>query len=302
MPQKPKQPFESLPKYPVDSEVTVVDLTKDGMPYIPVLGDTHYSRPGDGTAPHVHPGMIEILYCRRGEELSFDSAGKVVPFSVGDVFVAQPETPHFLRKYPKNLSMHWLWFRIPRAGASFAGLSPAETRWLTGRLRALPTRFPGGVEIGRAFRRLWQIYDTQHERTSRRLLLREAVLHLLTLLIDSPSANRPAKDDDVLDAIMAEMRNEPARDWTIDEMTRRSAMSAPKLNHLFKRKTGIPPHAFLVSCRMAAAKEQLASSDARVSDIAQRLGFPSAQHFATQFKRETGLTPRAWRTHRNGTM
>jgi AraC family transcriptional activator of pobA len=46
---------------------------------------------------------------------------------------------------------------------------------------------------------------------------------------------------------------------------------------------------------MAAAKERLASTKASVSDIAQRLGFPSAQHFATQFKRETGLTPRAWR-------
>ena len=214
-----------------------------------------------------------------------------------DVFVAQPETPHFLRKYPKNLSMHWLWFRIPRAGASFAGLSPAETRWLTGRLRALPARFPGGVEIGRAFRRLWQIYDTWRERTPRRLLLREAALHLLMLLIESPNANRPAQGDDVLETLMAEMRNEPARDWTIDEMTRRAAMSAPKLNLLFKRKTGIPPHAFLVSCRMAAAKERLTSSDARVSDIAQLLGFPSAQHFATQFKRETGLTPRAWRAH-----
>ena len=42
MPQKPKMPFESLPTYPVDSEVTVVDLTKDGLPFIPILGDTHF--------------------------------------------------------------------------------------------------------------------------------------------------------------------------------------------------------------------------------------------------------------------
>ena len=297
MTKKTRTPFDSLPKYPVDSEVTVVDLTKDGMPCIPVLGDTHYSRPGDGTAPHVHPGMIEILYCRRGEELSFDCAGKVVPFRVGDVFVAQPETPHFLRKYPKNLSMHWLWFRIPRTSTSVAGLSPAETRWLTGRLRALPERFPGGVEIGRAFRRLWQIYDTQCERTPRRLLLREAALHLLMLLIDSPNANQPAQDDDVLETLMSEIREFPARNWTIDDMTRRAAISAPKLNLLFKRRTGIPPHAFLVSCRMTAAKERLAATSAHVADVAQLLGFPSAQHFATQFKRETGMTPRDWRTH-----
>ena len=301
MPQKPKIPFESLPTYPVDSEVTVVDLTKDGLPFIPILGDTHYSRPGDGTVPHVHPGMIEVLFCRRGEELSFDCAGEVVSFRVGEVFVAQPEKTHFLRKYPKGLAMYWLWFRIPRAGATVAGLSPAETRWLVARLRALPVRIAGGAEVGRAFRHLWQVYGTEKERTSRRLLLREAVLHLLMLLIASPSANRPERDDDVIESLMAEMRNEPARDWTIDEMTRRAAMSAPKLNLLFKRKTGIPPHAFLVSCRMAAAKELLASSNAHVSDIAQRLGFPSAQHFATQFKRETGLTPRAWRSHRNGT-
>ena len=298
MSQRPKQPFESLPKYPVNSEVTVVDLTKDGMPFIPVLGDTHYSHPSNGTEPHVHPGMIEILYCRRGEELSFDSAGKVVPFRVGDVFVAQPETPHFLRKYPKNLAMYWLWFRIPRARTSFAGLTASEARWLTGRLRTLPVSFPGGAEIGRAFRRLWQIYDTVREYTARRLLLREAVLHLLTLLIDSPDANCPERDDDVIEALMAEMRNEPARDWTIDELTRRAAMSAPKLNHLFKRRTGIPPHAFLVSCRMAAAKERLTTTKASVTDIAQHLGFPSAQHFATQFKRETGMTPREWRARR----
>ena len=147
MPQKTKIPFVSLPTYPVDSEVTVVDLTKDGLPFIPVLGDAHYSRPGDGTVPHVHPGMIEILFCRRGEELSFDCAGEVVPFRVGDVFVAQPETPHFLRKYPKSLAMYWLWIRIPRAGATVAGLSPAETRWLIARLRALPVTVHGIKQI-----------------------------------------------------------------------------------------------------------------------------------------------------------
>ena len=178
MPQKPKMPFESLPTYPVDSEVTVVDLTKDGLPFIPILGDTHYSRPSGGTIPHVHPGMIEILFCRRGEELSFECAGEVVSFRVGEVFVAQPEKPHFLRKYPKGLAMYWLWFRIPRAGATVAGLSPAETRWLVARLRALPVRIAGGAEVGRAFRHLWQVYDTEKVRTSRRLLLREAVLHV----------------------------------------------------------------------------------------------------------------------------
>ena len=45
MQQKPKIPFESLPTYPVDSEVTVVDLTKDGLPFIPVLARFRMSIP-----------------------------------------------------------------------------------------------------------------------------------------------------------------------------------------------------------------------------------------------------------------
>ena len=46
---------------------------------------------------------------------------------------------------------------------------------------------------------------------------------------------------------------------------------------------------------IARAKELLAESDAKVTAVAQALGFPSAQHFATQFRNVTGQTPRAWR-------
>ena len=136
MPRKSAEVFQSLPTYTNTSEVTVVDLSEDGIPCIPVLGDTHYSRSGGGTVPHVHPAMIEILCCRRGNDLSFDYGGSVYPFRPGDVFVAQPETPHFLQRYPKSLAMHWLWFKLPSATQTVLGLSRAETRWLVGRLRA----------------------------------------------------------------------------------------------------------------------------------------------------------------------
>ena len=46
---------------------------------------------------------------------------------------------------------------------------------------------------------------------------------------------------------------------------------------------------------IAKAKEALARTQQGVAEIARQLGFPSSQYFATQFKRETGLTPRAWR-------
>ena len=298
MPRRAKEVYRSLPVYPNTSEETVVDLSKDGIPCIPVLGDLHYSRMGGGTVPHVHPNMIEILCCRRGNDLSFDYGGKVHPFRPGDVFVAQPETPHFLRLYPKSLAMHWLWFKLPSAAQTVLGLSRAETRWLVGRLRALPVTFAAGESVKRAFNRLWQLYQAAPKGTvERRLLLRDAVLHLLLRLVDTSQHLLRVPESDTLDAVIAEMRASPAADYPIETLMRRVAMSAPTLTTLFRRRTGLPPHAFLVACRMAKAKEMLQSSRQSVMSVARQLNFPSAQHFATQFKRETGLTPSDWRRH-----
>lgn len=296
MPRETRKVFQSLPVYMNTSETTVVDLSSDGLPCIPVLGDTHYSRSGGGTVPHVHPGMIEVLCCRRGADLSFDYGGTVYPFRPGDVFVAQPEVQHFLQRYPKSLSMHWLWFKLPSATQTVLGLSRAETRWLVGRLRALPVAFAAGEPVKRAFNRLWQLYQAVPPRSvERRLLLRDAVLHLLLRLVDTSQHLLRVPEDDTLDAVIAEMRNAPAADYPIEMLMRRTAMSAPTLTALFRRRTGLPPHAYLVACRIAKAKESLAGSRRGVSEIARQLGFPSSQYFATQFKRETGLTPRAWR-------
>ena len=296
MQRRTKYVYRSLPVYPNTSEVTVGDLSGDGIPCIPVLGDTHYSRSGGGTVPHVHPGMIEILCCRRGSDLSFDYGGNIYPFRPGDVFVAQPEMPHFLRRYPKSLAMHWLWFKLPSATQKVLGLTRAETRWLVGRLRSLPVAFAAGEPVKRAFNRLWQLYQAAPKGTvERRLLLRDAVLHLLLRLVDTSQHLLRVPENDTLDAVIAEMRDSPAADYPIETLMRRTAMSAPTLTTLFRRRTGLPPHAFLIACRIDKAKELLAKSRHDVSEVARRLGFPSSQYFATQFKRGTGLTPRDWR-------
>ena len=296
MPRRTPEVYRSLPSYPKTTEATVVNLSGDGISCIPVLGDTHYSHSGGGTVPHVHPGMIEILCCRRGADLSFDYGGTVYPFRPGDVFVAQPEVPHFLQRYPKSLAMHWLWFKLPSATQTVLGLSCAETRWLVGRLRALPVVFAAGEPVKRAFNRLWHLYQTVSKGTvERRLQLRNAALHLLLRLVDTSRHLLHAPKDDTLDVVIAEMRDSPADNYPIEVLMQRTAMSAPTLTALFRRRTGLPPHAYLVACRIAKAKEALAKSRQGMSAIARQLGFPSSQYFATQFKRETGITPRDWR-------
>ena len=291
--------MRSYPKYESTPEARVVDLSPDGIDCITEFGEHNYKQFGGGTVPHVHPGMIEIIFCRRGANLSFCNGDKIIAARPGSVLAAQPQTPHFLRLYPKGLSTTWIWFRIPEKGKTVLGLSAEETQWLAERLESLPVHFMYTPALGKSFRRLWHIYDSvPHGTTERRLLLRDAVTRLLLDVTEAARAGQAANagvSDKRLDALIDEMRRDPSRNWTIDELAERAALSSAKLTISFRRQTGLPPHAFLVFCRVARAKELLAKTVRSVAAVANELGFQTAQHFAAQFHRETGFSPREYR-------
>lgn len=287
--------MRSLPVYMRTKDVVVVDLSAEGLPEIPVLGDTHYTRRAKGTVPHIHPGMIEVLYCRRGAGMTLNHAGVEYPFCPDDIVVAQPDVPHFLSQFSRGFQMHWFWIRLPGPGKTMFRLSRAETTWLMERLAGLPVRFRADGEVRRAFRAVWRIYETVTDKGVRALRLREAMLHLLLSMVDVSERERAIRKDDALERVAAEMRAHPERAWPMTMLERRLAASAPKISVLFKRQTGLPPHAFLLACRVEAAKEALATTRRSIASIADGLGFATPQHFAMLFRRSVGMTPRRWR-------
>lgn len=286
----------AMPKYSGIGEATVVDLSRDGLPFIPVLGEAHYSRLGPDPDRHVHPGMVEILLCRRGRGMAIDCGDRTYPFPPGTVMALQPDIPHVIKPKPKNLLTTWIWFRLPEPGSALPGFTRAQTRWLAGRLAALPVTFPASRDLVQSFRRLWRIYrDTPPAAPERRFLVREAAMRLLMDVFDSSESNRRASDDQRLRSVLDDIRRECEREWPLEEIARRAAMSIPKLTECVRRLTGLPPHQFLVSCRMERAKQALAETDLDIGAVANSLGIAAAQHFATVFRRETGISPRRWR-------
>ncbi len=289
---------KAFPKYADIGEARVVDLSADGLPFIPVLGEAHYTktRPG-GDDRHVHPGMVEILLCRRGRGLSIDCGDRVHPFPPGTVMALQPEVPHVITPKPKSLLTNWIWFKLPPHGRSLPGMTLPQTRWLVARLMQLPVTFPATGECVQSFRRLWRIFDeTPRKAPERRLVVREALMRLLMDVFDSADTMRqPTSDDSRLKALVTEIRERPSREWSLEELSSRSAMSVPLLVERFRRLTGLPPHQFVVACRVEKAKELLSGTDRSVGAIANDLGIATAQHFATVFRRETGMSPGRWR-------
>ena len=286
-----------LPFSYVDTpERRVLDLGPDGIPCIPVLGLSNYKKARHCTTEHVHPGCLEVSFCQRGS-LVFESAGQVYPFLPGNIFVSQPDEWHRLRTNPKGLVMYWLFFRFPKKGVRLLGLPQDESAWLENALRTFPHRlFDGTERVRQAFQRLFRFYDTLPLETAhRRLMLRGTILELLLALIEAGEGPIRLPSPERIKSIIKNMEKYPDRNYPTDELLRQSTLSPCVLTSLFKQTTGLPPHAFLLVCRIQRAKELLKTTQKRITQIATELGFSSPQHLAMHFKRETGMTPTAWR-------
>ena len=73
-------------------------------------------------------------------------------------------------------------------------------------------------------------------------------------------------------------------------------MSPFHFARLFQRTTGMPPHRFVVRARIDRALTLLTVHESPIGGIARAVGFRTASHFSTVFRRITGITPRAYRT------
>lgn len=301
----PKPPPLKLPFAYCDTpELRVLDLTVDGVPCIPVLGLTRLGTGGGRTTTseeHVHEECVEISYCQRGE-LVFESDGKDYPFRPGCVFVSRPNERHRLKTFPKGLLMYWLFFRLPKEGFPLLSIPKREARWLKAALLEMPHRlFLGGDRVRLAFQRVFAVYDHAPRRTPQRTLrLRAAVMELLLAVLDASAHDGALPEDECVEQLIADIRANPVKGFSIDELAARTALSPSNLIMRFKRLTGLPPQAFRNACRIERAKRELEQGRRSVTALALALGYSSSQNFATQFRLATGKTPREWRQNEGG--
>ena len=275
----------------------VLDLSADGVPEIPVLGVNKSLKVRAGAVLHRHADVLEFTLCLRGS-VKFDCNGKVCNLLPGEVFLTGPKDVHRLRTNTMGSMVRWIFFRPPKRGGTLPGLQPDETAWLVERLGSIPGHvFDGTDAIGRAFDGLFAAYDRfKPGSAERRVRMRTCALDLLMAFADAGHQPRRKDCGTELQGMVERMRRHPETDFDIDELVASTMLSPSTLVNRFKRLTGLPPHAFLLKCRIRRAAEELSRTAVSIGDLAMRLKFASAQHFATRFKRETGKTPQEWRT------
>lgn len=105
-----------------------------------------------------------------------------------------------------------------------------------------------------------------------------------------PGLLRGLSDGRVAQALRA-IHDAPGRAWTIGECARKAGMSRSAFFDRFARAVGMSPMEYILSWRMALAKEMLRGRSAKLDEVAHRVGYSSASTFSIAFSRHVGLAP-----------
>ena len=102
--------------------------------------------------------------------------------------------------------------------------------------------------------------------------------------------------DPSLSRAIGAMQSDPGQPWTVASLGETAAMSRTVFATRFKAATGSAPLEFLTRLRMLVAARKLAQPGARISVVAQGIGYDSESAFSTAFKRVMGTSPRQFVT------
>ena len=92
------------------------------------------------------------------------------------------------------------------------------------------------------------------------------------------------------DIVLERMSNPP----TIEELASEIGLSTTKLKEGFKNIYGNTIYSYLLDYKMEEARRMLESKKSNINEIGHFLGYSTASHFITAFKKKYGTTPKKY--------
>jgi len=149
-------------------------------------------------------------------------------------------------------------------------------------IEAIDQRLEGRSQFDRMKLELNKLQNSLLPRTSEVIDLEESPIHS-----DSP----------VVQKMLEYIYKNYNRDVSLEEIAAKVYMNSAYLSRIFKEKTGMGFHDFLVEVRISNAKTLLERSEFKVNEIADMSGYRDVSHFIGIFKKHTGMTPIDYRRH-----
>ena len=268
---------------PTTYKAKVFSLCSFGVPQVPVIGRTGYRHVYEATPWHVHRDCIEFIYCSAGG-CEYESDGRIYDLTPGMMFVSRPHEAHRQLDCPKGYATFYMQFK-PSSGESF--------RWYTERFTKLPRFFACSPSVPVRFAKILALAEQGNGSIEASIRIQALIRMLWIDIVDSVVLSIRQKVPEVFGAIAERMRKHPECDYPLDGLVAESGVSRASFMALFKTAHGLTPHAYLLHCRIEAAK-RLLEDGFSVKAVADSFGFPSAKHFSRTFWNFVGVTPMKW--------
>ncbi len=223
-----------------------------------------------------NPAFSVILACSGGEgEVLVD--GVWVRCSAGQAYLMAPRALNAYHVRPgRRWRLHWVIYpesvRLPTLAA---GQPPRLVHVNTPGFR-LAVEGLCYESVGRADQGILGFWAT--------------IIHRMVLRILDTGASDPR-----LDRLWLAVREDIGGAWDLKRMARCAGMSEENLRRISLRHVRRSPMAHLTHMRMLVAADLCCHTPEKVADVAARVGYGNAFAFSTAFKRQMGVSPKAFR-------
>lgn len=174
---------------------------------------------------------------------------------------------------------------------------PAVERWSKeGLFPIAPTPASGAEDWAARFDTLLEL-----SRREDALGRRRATLELERLLCELADLRHSARTDPPwLTTAKARLEDLGTLSPNYAALAAELGMSDRTFRREFAKRTGHPPHQYLLASRISHARELLAHTDLPIKQIARELGYADVFYFTRQFRHLTGVPPAIYRKSREG--
>lgn len=145
--------------------------------------------------------------------------------------------------------------------------------------------------------RLFETYRTLKEGIPDKDTIDTLIIPLCNMLelAYMKTANEPKRDTSLTEQVIFYLKRYRAQKISSEDICSKFNCSRSHLSHTFNRDTGTTIREYLNALRINDAKNLLKNSKLTVTEIAYSVGFSDSNYFSNVFKRNVGMSPRAYR-------
>jgi AraC-like DNA-binding protein len=263
-----------------------------GVKDLALLGKYHYEKAGNCLEPHFHHDRLEIVYCHSGTQL-YETDNQPFRIKGGEIFITFPNEIHSTNQKPEEKGIiYWLQIYIHPDRNRLLQLPEEESALLINKLLTIEQRhFKADTKVHKIFEEMFTVAE-RFSGAEKQLRIKQLLLQLIILIIDSPSRNISKQKDNKVAVVSSFIRDNLTKSLCISGLAEVVYLSESRFKSWFKQQFGMPAMEYIQRQKINKAIELWNQNpEKKIVDIAYSLNFSSPQHFSTLFKKYVGQSP-----------